>query len=46
MATRHWFPRAESGHQVAGYCCVFLAAGYVIAIALLVGYLIASLVLY
>jgi hypothetical protein len=45
MATRHWLPRDESGRHVAGYVCVFLAAGYVIAIGLLVGYLIASLFL-
>jgi hypothetical protein len=43
MATRHWFPRAESGHHAAGYCCVYLAAAFVVGLTLLVGYLIASL---
>ncbi len=46
MATRQWFPRAKSGHHAAGYCCVALAVGYVIAIGLLVGYILAGLFFY
>ena len=57
MATQQWHEHTDSGsgpgaapdpdsdHHTAGYCCVLLAASYVIAIALLVGYLIASLLL-
>jgi hypothetical protein len=34
---------AHSNHKISGYCCVFLAACYVSAVVLLVGYLLVSL---
>jgi hypothetical protein len=41
MASR-WFAHPRSGHHVAGYCCVFVAACYLTAIILLVGYLMSG----
>jgi len=41
MATRSEYVRANPTHKTVGYCCVFLAGCYVVAVVLLVGYLIA-----
>jgi hypothetical protein len=38
-----WFRTVGPNHRVAGYCCVFVAAAYVAAIALLVAYLLGNM---
>jgi hypothetical protein len=43
MQSTSWPKKSESHHRVAGYCCVFMAAAYVVTIAGLVVYLIVGL---
>jgi hypothetical protein len=43
MKSMSWIKSVVPNHRVAGYCCVFIAAAYVVAVALLVGYLIGDL---
>jgi hypothetical protein len=43
MKSPSWFKSVVPHHRVAGYCCVFVVAAYVVAIALLVAYLLGDL---
>jgi hypothetical protein len=43
MKSLSWFRSVAPHHRVAGYCCVLVAAAYVVAIALLVAYLLSDL---
>jgi hypothetical protein len=43
MKSLSWFRNIAPHHRVAGYCCVFLAAAYIAAVAVLVAYLLGEL---
>jgi hypothetical protein len=43
MKSLSWIRSAAPNRRVAGYCCVFVVAAYVAAIALLVAYLLGTL---
>jgi hypothetical protein len=43
MKSPSWLRSVGPNHRVAGYCCVFVAVTYIAAVALLVLYLIGSL---
>jgi hypothetical protein len=43
MKSLSGFGSVAPHHRVAGYCCVFAAAAYVAAVALLVAYLLGDL---
>jgi hypothetical protein len=43
MKSLSWFRHVAPQHRVAGYCCVFVAAAYVVAVTLLVAYLLSDL---
>jgi hypothetical protein len=43
MKALSWFRSVAPHHRVAGYCCVFVATVYVVAVALLVAYLLGDL---
>jgi hypothetical protein len=43
MKSPYWLKNIAPQPMVAGYCCVFIAAAYVAAVALLVAYLLGDL---
>jgi hypothetical protein len=40
MKSLSWLRSVAPHRRIAGYCCVFVAAAYIVAVALLVAYLL------